>query len=584
MEKEKYNPPIMDLIIAGPGAGKTASLVSRIEDLLHNGVSSYLIRPFTFSREAAIEISQRLGGDIAVQTNHSFALSVIKLARSTRGEAIPRIVTDDKQEELFQRAITETDSNIDVKKLKDLLDKCRQNGIQLTALEPAVQRAAQQYFRILHAENMVDFTSLLEVANQELTSDMVRDLFAGLHILVDEGQDTNPHNEWPIIEKLYRYSEGLSIFASPSQQIYGFRGADWDVLVNRFPEYREEFILENHRSTPEIVQASIDLAGEDARNMIPVNDSIGVPVIHVDTTDPETECGFIASQVSKWLTQGIIENPSEIAILSRIHSSNIPIARALRTFRIPIEVMAHKKNPFHKIETRAFLGYLRLAANPMADEMLEDIIDYPSHGIGVRRRFQLRGDAILNWDHLIDALGNKEEIPDQVRRRIFQILTIREQLIQLRKTEKDIQTIVSKTIDISGILSQIQADNDYNGTKAINEFINASREFSSLNEFVGYLEGELQTPREREGVKLGTLHGSKGREWRGVILPNWNDGILPLRGGNEREEKNLAFVGVSRAKERLVLTSSFQYPISPFVGMIQEVHKSQWPSKTISQI
>jgi superfamily I DNA/RNA helicase len=240
--------------------------------------------------------------------------------------------------------------------------------------------------------------------------------------------------------------------------------------------------------------------------------------------------------------------------------------------------MSQKHNPFTRVETRALLGYLQLAADPMSDLMLEDIIDYPSCGIGSRRRYQLRRDEDLSWDHLAMALAYPDDHPEQVINRIYQILDVRADLDELNKCNLPVHERVAKAIDMTGISVQLLADGDYNGVRALDDLTKASKEYSSLEEFAEYLSEELEKPRETEGVKLGTLHASKGLEWEAVIMPSMQDGSLPMAGGDKLEERNLAFVGVSRPKQRLVLVSNAASAPSPYIHLAQQ-EAIKWPRK-----
>jgi DNA helicase-2/ATP-dependent DNA helicase PcrA len=101
-------------------------------------------------------------------------------------------------------------------------------------------------------------------------------------------------------------------------------------------------------------------------------------------------------------------------------------------------------------------------------------------------------------------------------------------------------------------------------------------QMKSLNEFAEYLDGEIQKPRSQEGVQISTLHASKGREWQAVIMPGVVNGTLPHSGGDEVEERNLAFVGMTRAKDHLIMTTNRQKEVSTFLNGTFDVVK-QWP-------
>lgn len=570
----------MKLITGAPGAGKTNRLVSEIRQRLTEGVSPYMILATTFSRQAAREIADRIGGDVPVRTIHGMAYWLIRLARKARGDKVPQVISEDRALALMERAAKEIDVQfVEPRQAIQDMERIRSRGGKYDALHPLVQQMIQRYFQILRAENLVDFTGLLEQCSRELEDAELRSFLKGICVFVDEGQDINPVTEWPVLEVLLKGSREFVLLASPSQSIYGFRGANWEKLVAGFPQdLQTEVMLDNHRSTPEIISAARPLAGPDANGMRPIRPSLGVPVIAVDALNPEMEIDYVGRQIVQWIDsfrqQGIAI--SEIAVLTRTHAQQNPLQIALRLRGIPYQIVGSAQDVFQREETQAVLGYLRLVLDSMDDGMLESIINYPPCGIGNRTRYQLRRDEVLTWDHLIAVLGKPGMYREQVVQRVNRVLDLREIFADLRGKDLKVSNLVMNIIQLSEISSYLNSEGDFAAARALGELVGTSVEFGSLDRFVEYLEEQVNLPRQAEGIQLSTLHASKGREWKAVIIPGFHDGLLPLEGSDLHEEQNLAFVGLTRAKDQLVLTMSRAMPMSPLLAGVP-LTPVRWP-------
>lgn len=570
----------MKLITGGPGSGKTQRLVEGIEARLHAGASPYTLLAATFSRQAAAEISERLGGDVAVRTVHGMAYWLIRLARRARGDRVPRVISEDESLVVIERAAKEIGAKfLEPQAVIQDMERIRAKGGRFEALHPQAQEMIQRYFQILAAENLLDFTGILEVARRELEDPDLRSFLGGMRLFVDEGQDLNPVTEWPILQTLLEGTEEFVMLASPSQQIYGFRGANWEKLVTHFPhDMTSEVMQRNYRSTPEIVNAVRPLAGPDASNMHAVRNSIGVPVKAVDALNPEMEADYVGRQICDWIdsfqANGVPLN--QIAVLTRVHSQHNLLQVAFRMRDLPFRTIGNGRGLFEREEAHALLGYLRLAIDPMDDTVLETIVNFPPCGIGARTRYKLRGNDLLRWDHMIRVLANPEDWRPQVVRRVHRILDLRELFDQLAERKLHPVDFVAKVADLSDIPAYLNSEGDFAGNRALKDLIELGHEFGRLSEFIRYMEDEVDRPSQGEGVQLATIHASKGREWKAVLLPGFNDGLLPLEAGDPSEEQNVAFVGLTRAKDQLVVTMSRPRPASPFLARLP-LEMSRWP-------
>lgn len=570
----------MNLIIGGPGSGKTQRLVDEIEARLEDGVSPYMMLATTFSRQAAAEISRRLGGDVAARTVHGTAYWLIRLARKARGDQVPQVISQDESLKVMERAARETGAKfLEPQAVIQDMERIRAHGGRFEVLHPQAQEMIQCYFQNLAAENLIDFTGILEMARKELEDPSLRSFLRGMRLFVDEGQDINPVTEWPILETLSEVAEELVVLASPSQQIYGFRGANWHELVTHFPsDMTTEVMRRNYRSTPEIVNTVRVLAGPDASDMFAVRSSMGVPVRAVEASNPEIEADFVGRQISQWAdsfqANGVPLN--QIAVLTRVHSQHNLLETALRMRDLPYRMLGNGHGIFEREEARALLGYLRLAIDPMDDTVLETIVNFPPCGIGRRALYKLRGDDPLNWDHMVGVLAHPQEWQPQVVRRVNCILDLRELLGQLADQKLDLVDSVAQVAHLSQIPDFLNGEGDFAGATALKDVIELGHEFGRLSEFITYLEEEVHRPSQIDGVQLATIHTSKGREWKAVLVAGFNDGLLPLEASDPTEEQNLAFVALTRANDHLVISMSRPRPASPYLASLA-LEISRWP-------
>jgi DNA helicase-2/ATP-dependent DNA helicase PcrA len=560
------------LIMAGPGAGKTRRLCEIVRERVREGVSPFTILGITFGREATQEIIDRTDESVPAKTFHGFSNWVIKLACRSRGERPPRIISEER-EALLERAILESGKKyIDVKDVAGGLRDVRLMGRDMAHLHPDVQAVMRRYLQILRAENKVDFDGLSKRALQELKDPDFRAYIQTLirRVYVDEGQDANPVTEWPLLETFLGGDE-LVVFASPSQQIYQFRGADWEQLLRAMPEMEVETMNRNYRSTPEIIRAFAMLAGPDADRMVAERESLGLPVQIVDTMTPEHQVDYVARTVRQWLKQDIPQK--EIALLSRLRTGLYPYQQAFRAAGIPYR---EEDGIFARVEVQALLGYLSLALNPMDDRVLETIVNFPPCGFGTRTRTLLREEGMLTWDHLISVFTLKELFRPQVLERVKGILDLRERLIEITTAPFSLAQKVQRIVELSGIPDYLHSEGDFMGIKAVSDLIGALDEYRELGEFVEQLAEDVNTPRQASGVNMMTLHTAKGREFRAVIIPDATDEVVPLKGQPLQPEKNLAFVGMSRAKDNLhIVTSRSGSPSRFLAGMPAQM--IQWP-------
>ncbi|MFO7943466.1 MAG: ATP-dependent helicase [Anaerolineales bacterium] len=548
--------------LAGPGTGKTQDLTDQINAWIAGGMNPYSILAITFSRRGAGLITERTGGRVEGHTFHGFANWLIRLECSMRGEEPPEILVD--RDPLVELAIEQVDHDfLEKEEVKQALDRIRVLNVPESAIRPQVLEAAERYLALLDRRGLMDFTRILERGGWELRNPQVRSRLEHLYeaVLIDEAQDCNPYLEFPLIEP---FLDVLEIYSSPSQQIYTFRGADWEQLSNLLPEEMAiRTLRKNYRSTPEIVRSSSHLAGPDAVGMIPTRDSLGIPVKIYKSPRESTDrtVHTLSSIVREWEGKGI--DPGQMAILTR-SSDHADLKRGLTHYEVPLAAGSF----FASEVVCGALSHLQLALFPTDLRSLDSAMGFPGPPLGMMTRSLLGGERV-SWDELIWLISD-----DQFARRE------RQKALRMFRRHAHYQTALRKHGDqrneevVRGLLAPLRdtllREGWFQAAGEIEELVSLSGEFDTLVGFVDYLRGEVERVRyTEEGVTLSTIHKSKGMEYQGVIIPGWVDGRIPVDSDDPQTEQNLAYVGLTRARDRLALTVPGAPP-SPFLRGMRE--------------
>lgn len=553
-------------VVAGPGTGKTKTLVSRIAYLIkERGVKPDEITAVTFTNQAAAEMRQRLEkrlggkravGRMTIGTFHAICLRLLGGARLiSRGEALT-IASDVLQEEQSrQRASSFLQAVSRVK-----------NGasFETAGLDEALYTA---YCAQIKKRGLLDFDDLL---SEGLKLDTIGR--KGFHyLLVDEFQDINAV-QYDLVHAWHRGGKSLFVIGDPDQSIYGFRGATGDCfrrLQEDFPETREIRLVENYRSAPEILRAAIPVINQnpgDPRTLSP-NRPSGTAVRLIYTADDFAEGVFIAKEIGR-MTGGIdmleaqnadhgrdIRAFSDIAVLCRTHRQLELIESCLRHDDIPCVVVG-REDFLDADEVRGVLAFFR---------SLQEVQDTAALETALRLLWNCPADLIRRAS---DACGrltcfDPEALWECVRG--FGHLEL-----WLKRAEEWLPLLGEKPYKLIE-----RWEKAYGTTSALERLRNTAvfhRSFSELrNALVLGEEADVSRAAgkgwESGAVQLMTLHGSKGLEFPAVFVAGINTGTLPLesqgRPADVEEERRLFYVGMTRAREELLLTAGPES--SPFL-------------------
>jgi DNA helicase-2/ATP-dependent DNA helicase PcrA len=396
------------------------------------------------------------------------------------------------------------------------------------------------------------------------------------YILVDEYQDTN-HAQYRIIRLLTAEHRNLCVVGDDDQSIYGWRGADLSNILSFERDYPDCAVVkleENYRSTQSILKAAglvIDKNTARKGKQLWTQREAGEKLTYLEAGDETQEAALICQMIRRLrLSSGW--DYRDIAIFYRINAQSRAIEDALRQAGIPYQIVGGLKF-YERKEVKDLLAYLRMIVNPRDSVSLRRVINVPPRGIGKATVDKVAAYAEARGMSLYEALGEMLEarlLAGAAASKVKQFYDLSEELRKLTTTSS-VAELIRELILRTGFLEQYgTAGEDEMRRQNIQEVITAADDFEeraadpSLLSFLDQtaLISDQDTLADAAGrVVLMTLHTSKGLEFPAVFITGMEDGIFPHRRAFEEaseleEERRLCYVGMTRAKDRLFLTSA----------------------------
>jgi len=600
------------LVLAGAGTGKTRVVISRIAHLVRRGTRPSRILAVTFTNKAAKEMLARAGkllsghGDEKPEISTIHSLCVRVLRRHAARVGLPArfaIVDRGEQESIARKVLKELKVAEAVLRPGDLIDRVsrwksvgvRPDGafdtLAIDAAESWTLAAAgyRRYQQALRTAGGVDFDDLLMVVDELFTAhEDVRRQEAGRfdHVLVDEYQDTSGIQE-RILESLARDHRSFCVVGDDDQSIYAWRGAPISHILefqNRWSGATVVKLVENYRSTPEIIRAANQLISRNTRrhgktlvSQLPA----GVPPAIVQAQDEIDESRRVVADIEMRLRDGEVA-PGEAVILLRTGEQTRVFEQELRRKGIPYELIG-SRSFFDRREVKDVMSFLRLLVDPDDDMALARIANVPPRGLSAqtleaaRRSATETGSSV--WRELQAARSESRLSPAASAG-----VEMLGRLLALRQPTAASATDVLRTLlEITGyrqFLAKEYDDPEEQETRwaYVEDLLNglASHERSHagrrdlgrvIRDYLDELVLDVtETERFREDkprgnmLRLMTLHAAKGLEFDFVWMVGLEEGLLPhhrsLNDGLEAiaEERRLCYVGVTRARRRLMLS------------------------------
>lgn len=607
------------LIVAGAGAGKTKTITHRIVNLIKQGIAPDKILAVTFTNKAAKEMRERIMSELG----KNFPLWGLSQADEPRGGA-PRTRGDsDPKMESFAVPFVSTFHSLGVYIIKEnarllgltkyfsildegdansmIKDILKELGIDPKQYEPRkikgvisrekgkfteagefardnstsnfgniVAKVWHLYEQRKAKENSLDFDDLLLKATQLLKeNESVRSFYQDKwhHIHIDEYQDTN-QVQYLMSRLLSEKHKNICVVGDADQNIYSWRGANLKNILNFEKDYPNATIIlleQNYRSTQNILEAANEIIKKNKyrpeKNLFTKNRE-GEKLGLYEAIDETDEADFVATKILE------IQDTST-AVLYRANFQSRALEEAMLKYNIPYQVLGIKF--FERKEIKDTLAYLRAALNKENLADIKRIINFPARGIGKATLAKI-------------FAGQIEDLPAKTRIKINNFYSLLEEIKEKIKTDKPSQ-VIKFVLKRTGIETELLAggDEELERLENIKELATLALKYDQVIDIDGTPSGieklledaslasdqdslintptKTETPAGARGVKLMTVHASKGLEFDYVFIVGLEDGLFPHEKQNEaetaedrEEERRLFYVAVTRARHKLFLS------------------------------
>jgi DNA helicase-2/ATP-dependent DNA helicase PcrA len=590
------------LVIAGAGSGKTRVLVHRAAWLIDvEGVSPQGLMAVTFTNKAAAEMRGRIEALLQLPVKHLWigtfhGLAHRLLRRHWREAGLPQsfqIIDSDDQLRLIKRLLKNLevdDSRWAPREIQYFINAQKDEGLRARHLldegDPNRRQMIslyKEYEVICERGGLVDFAELLLRAHELWRENA--DLLAHYqrrfqHLLVDEFQDTNAiQYAWL---RLLAGTSGIPfVVGDDDQSIYRWRGA----RVEHIHQFQKDFpstsvvkLEQNYRSTGTILGAANAVIAHNNSRMgknLWTEGVDGEPIKVYSAYNERDEADFVIGRLRDWIDHGNLR--ADAAVLYRSNAQSRVLEEGLINARIPYRVYGGLRF-FERAEIKDALAYLRLISNRNDDSSFERIVNRPTRGIGARSVDLMRNYTRANSCSMWRAAGAiaSDELASRSANAVMAFLNLVERMA--RDTEDlDLADKVDHVIHASGLIDMFKKDKGEKGETRVEnllELVSAAKSFepdpaeemSPLNEFLSHaaLEaGEGQAEAWEDCVQLMTMHSAKGLEFPLVFLCGMEDGLFPHQRSiadphGLEEERRLCYVGITRAKQSLIITHAEQ--------------------------
>lgn len=591
------------LILAGAGSGKTRVLTHRVAYLIEEqGVNPWNILAITFTNKAAGEMRDRVdqlvtfgAESVWVATFHSTCVRILRRYIDRLGFDHNFTIYDSDDQKTLMKDICKR-LQIDTKTYKEkaILGAISSAKDELIGPEEyelnnmadfgkrKIAAAYKEYQKQLRNNNALDFDDLI-VKTVELFQmnpdilDAYQERFK--YIMVDEYQDTNTA-QFRLISLLASKYQNLCVVGDDDQSIYKFRGANIGNILNFesvFPNARTIKLEQNYRSTQTILDAANHViqnnVGRKRKTLWTANGN-GTPIIYQQFMTAYEEAEYIAGEITKKVGEGEYRY-NDCAILYRTNAQSRLFEEKFLPANIPYKIIGGI-NFYARKEIKDLLAYLKTVDNAKDDLAVRRIINVPKRGIGATTLAKVQDYAAEHAISFYNALRAAEEIPSLGRSaaKVRPFVTF----IQTLRTQQEyfsVEELLKEIIEQTGYVKELEAE-DTEEARArienIDELISkvASYEEEAENPTLsGFLEevalvadiDNLEEDSDR--VLLMTLHSAKGLEFPNVYMAGMEDGIFPSYmtiisedPSDIEEERRLCYVGITRAKRQLTITSA----------------------------
>jgi len=585
------------LVLAGAGSGKTRVLTHRIAYLIRTRKARPgEILAITFTNKAAAEMRERVEVLVGprtramwVMTFHSACARLLRAEADKLGYTRTFTIYDESDSlRLVKRCADELE--IDTKRfaprgLKRQISDAKNASLDAAGYREQVSSFFEQtaadvydlYERRIHSMNAMDFDDLLlrSVNLFELFPD-VRKRYSNQfrQILVDEYQDTN-RTQYRFLELLAEEHRNLFVVGDEDQSVYGFRSADIRNILDfqkDFPDADVVRLEQNYRSTRPILEVANAVISNNrqrlGKNLWTDVEKGDLPIIR-EPDDEHAEARFVVSEIERLVDEGM--SRSEMAVFYRTNAQSRVLEDTLVRYGVSYQVIGGTKF-YDRAEVKDALAYLTFLTNPSDAVAFGRIVNSPKRGIGDTTQARILNHANTVGEVVWEIALRPEIVPGlgtAAVKAVGRFMSIMERL-QERVDSAGVAELLEETLQETGYMDALRAERTIESEGRIEnleELVSVAREYEataeepSVEEFLQQvaLFSEQDNLKSDEGiVTLMTIHNAKGLEFPVVFLLGMEDGVFPhmrsIEAGDVEEERRLAYVGVTRAKQRLYLT------------------------------
>lgn len=610
------------LILAGAGSGKTRVLTYRIANLINNlNVYPSRILAITFTNKAAEEMRERVRGIVGkeadsmwITTFHSMCVRILRREIDKLGYNKNFAIYDSyDQKVLIKECIKELSLNEKDFDDRSLINKIGQQKDNLISPEKfrreigdnyrlgKIANVYELYQKKLKNNNALDFDDLIYKTvelfkkNEEIL-EFYQDKFK--YIMVDEYQDTNK-SQYELVKLLALKHKNICVVGDDDQCIYAWRGADIRNILDfekDYPQVKTIKLEENYRSMSNILSAANDVIKNNSNRKVKklrTSNSQGEKVKVYRANSDIEEAQFVINEIKKLIKE---ENrtPKDFSILYRTNAQSRIFEEVFMRNKIPYKIVGGLKF-YDRKEIKDIMAYLKLINNPLDDVSLKRIINVPKRGIGKSSIEKIENfsremeECIYSTLLDIDSIG----IANRAASSVNKFVSLINSFIR-KKDEVKVSVLIQEIIEYTGYMKELQDSKnieDLSRIENLKELVSAAVDFeissedktlSAFLEQIALVSDIDNYDEQSDAVVLMTVHSAKGLEFPAVFMVGMENGIFPgtqsLDDIDEMEEsRRLCYVGITRAKEKLYMTSAERrmvfgrtvfYPESDFIDEI----------------
>ncbi len=587
------------LVLAGAGSGKTRVLTTSIANLIENeGIDPRNILAITFTNKAANEMKDRiatlLNMDVShlwIGTFHSICARILRMNIDKIGYSSNFTIYDtNDQRTLVKEIINDLNykDEISPRDAQNLISSLKNKSISpkdFLSIDGYYKNHNEyyeiykQYEKRKFEYNALDFDDLIEKVLLLFSKDIdtlryYQNKFK--YIFVDEYQDTNS-SQYELIKYFADYHKNVVVVGDADQSIYSFRGADISNILNFEKDFENAKVIkleQNYRSTSNILDTAnlliVNNIERKDKNLWTANGT-GDEVIYKNNSVESEESKFVVDEIKKLTNEGYSYN--DIAILYRTNAQSRSFEEVLMKNLIEYKVVGGLKF-YDRKEIKDLVSYLKIIVNPKDDVALKRIINEPKRGIGNKSVEQLSKIANENGISILELIREPNYgglLTDRLRNLANKFYNPLTEIFD-NVDKYTITDLINEVLDKSGYLKSLESSysvEDRARIDNLNEFISAASEYEENNPrdtIYDYLENlslisDMEKTEDKDNsVLLMSMHAAKGLEFPIVFVVGMDEGLFPgkrsIDEGNIEEERRLFYVAITRAREKLYLTSS----------------------------